>query len=359
MIASFLYGVSIIISSSYLIEKLKGWLLSHSVEKFRIAEPILLGLYSFIVMFNPVNIHGMLFDLRAVPLLLLSYLRGWKMGAAAALLPFVYRVWLGGPTLLMGSVISILLPVLVGHLFWRKQEEEAYKIISIGPVVVMAGVYFLLNYVSGVLSLDMPALIWLEVAFFQSIFGSISLLVMVLIMNESSRNKLNQKQLLYLSTHDSKTGLLNYRAFQERGEAIIRACQNSFIVMIDIDHFKHYNDLNGHLAGDGIIEKMGMIIRESIMEEGIAARYGGEEFIVLIANTSEEKMKAYLEVLRSSIENTAFPFKENQPGGSLTVSIGWSGRKGSLLQRIEQADKALYKSKMSGRNKVSMWRKAY
>ena len=124
--------------------------------------------------------------------------------------------------------------------------------------------------------------------------------------------------------------------------------------MIDVDHFKTYNDTHGHTAGDEVLRRVAATIARSVREGDIVYRYGGEEFSILLPGASPEDAAAVAERVRVAIEAEGFPGEERQPGGRLTVSIGVatlaSGEHGDLRER---ADSALYAAKEQGRNRVA------
>jgi len=169
-----------------------------------------------------------------------------------------------------------------------------------------------------------------------------------------------------LTREDSLTGLGNRRGFDEHIEQEIsrtkRYDRNLALAMIDIDFFKNYNDSVGHLAGDKALATIGAIIRESIRETDLAFRYGGEELAVVFPETSTESAASVAERIRSAVEKHSFEGESSQPEGSLTVSIGVSVMREDLknledLHKCEEefvsaSDKALYKAKSLGRNRV-------
>jgi len=169
-----------------------------------------------------------------------------------------------------------------------------------------------------------------------------------------------------LVNSDGLTRLCTKRFFLTRlAEEIIRADsrhEEFSVFMFDIDHFKHYNDSNGHLAGDEALKLTGRVLRESLREDDVPARYGGEEFIVLLPGTAKSGAAVVAEKIRSAIQAHEYPKEESQPGGDLTISGGvacypYDGRTSAEL--ISTADDALYKSKRAGRNRVTLHEPTY
>jgi diguanylate cyclase (GGDEF)-like protein len=161
-----------------------------------------------------------------------------------------------------------------------------------------------------------------------------------------------------LARHDSLSGLANRRSFDAKLEEEWResARHNTplALVMIDVDHFKLYNDHYGHLAGDACLRAVGEALART-GEAAIVARYGGEEFALLFGGTAMEHAHALAERLRGGIESLALPHVI-APTGHVTVSVGVAalraGHGKSAQALIEAADAALYAAKRRGRNTV-------
>lgn len=161
------------------------------------------------------------------------------------------------------------------------------------------------------------------------------------------------------SIHDELTGLYNYRYFanrlQQEYERSARYARHLALLMIDIDHFKHYNDMHGHERANGVLRGISEIIQECVRASDIAARYGGEEFMVIAPETSEDKAKILADRIRKRVEEREFELGETQPLGRLTVCVGVAGfpeTTTSAQELIEGADEAMYKAKAEGRNRV-------
>jgi diguanylate cyclase (GGDEF)-like protein len=158
---------------------------------------------------------------------------------------------------------------------------------------------------------------------------------------------------------DGLTGVYNKREFQRRlGDELHRAEREQHTVsllILDIDHFKHYNDTNGHLEGDDVLKKVGQILKGSIREDDVAARYGGEEFVILYPGAGKHLALRLAEGLRHAVESYAFPHGPRQPLGALTISGGvatFPEDSRSGVDLIRCADQALYDAKGRGRNRI-------
>lgn len=159
-------------------------------------------------------------------------------------------------------------------------------------------------------------------------------------------------QLHILARTDGLTGLCNRTAFDESlAEEIVRAMRYQTMVsllMIDVDHFKPYNDTYGHVAGDGVLRIIAQIFREQARQSDLPARYGGEEFAMILTNTDIAEAMLTAERIRRSVERAPWPKRP------ITVSIGAATFCGTETAEwlINQADSALYQAKELGRNQV-------
>jgi diguanylate cyclase (GGDEF)-like protein len=127
------------------------------------------------------------------------------------------------------------------------------------------------------------------------------------------------------------------------------------IFLFDLDNFKNYNDVNGHVAGDRLLQELAGIVQQSIRKDDIFGRFGGEEFLVIFPNINAAQAMAAAQKLRSVITSHKFPFGEKQPLGLISVSGGvaeypYDGLDATSL--LHKADEALYEAKRQGRNKV-------
>ncbi len=171
--------------------------------------------------------------------------------------------------------------------------------------------------------------------------------------------ELANETLMELAVRDGLTGLFNLRHFRHiLNEELSRAERYSrqlCLVMIDVDHFKNYNDTHGHPAGDEVLKALAGILNKRLRDVDRSARYGGEEFLVLLPETDLEKGRTVAEDLRVQMEEYPFRGRESQPFGKVTISLGVAafpqdGPDADTL--IKVADDALYRAKNSGRNRV-------
>ena len=161
-----------------------------------------------------------------------------------------------------------------------------------------------------------------------------------------------------LASTDGLTGVYNHRSFQERlSQEIARADRYSrplSVLMIDVDHFKVYNDTYGHPQGDIVLQDLARLLQEMSRTSDTIARWGGEEFAIILPETDSVGAQTIAQRLCEQVERYPFPGQELMPGGTLTISIGVAtyasaSSKEALLQG---ADTALYTAKREGRNRV-------
>ncbi|MCC6772157.1 MAG: GGDEF domain-containing protein [Gemmatimonadaceae bacterium] len=162
-------------------------------------------------------------------------------------------------------------------------------------------------------------------------------------------------RLAALASHDGLTGLKNRRAFEERLfeelSRIRRTQQPVALLLIDIDHFKAFNDAFGHPRGDEILRAVARVLARSIRDTDVAVRYGGEEFAVILPNTDTAGAHMMGERLREAIESA--PWTER----AITVSVGAATATSPNVPMddlLDRADRALYRSKQFGRNRVTL-----
>lgn len=172
-----------------------------------------------------------------------------------------------------------------------------------------------------------------------------------------------EAQLHKLSQQDGLTGLFNRRFFdrqlQSEWRRLRRADAPLAVLMLDVDHFKRFNDCLGHLAGDDALRRVATCLQECLQREGdVACRFGGEEFVIILTDTGPEGASHVAARVHQRVAELAIA----HPGaelGRLTVSIGLAvampGQDAEPDQLIAQADQALYAAKHKGRNQTCVW----
>ncbi|MGY3145931.1 diguanylate cyclase (GGDEF)-like protein [Bradyrhizobium sp. USDA 3397] len=187
----------------------------------------------------------------------------------------------------------------------------------------------------------------------------------VAISRDITEHKRLETRLETLAIEDSLTGLANRRRFDERlKEEWARAYRDRSslaLLMIDVDHFKAYNDEYGHPAGDACLRLIAKIIAAEAQRAGdLAARYGGEEFAMLMPNIDAAGCARVGERIRIAIHEAGLAHSSNQAAGCVTASLGGAAcrpafeRTAGVAALVEAADRALYAAKAAGRNRLVM-----
>jgi len=167
------------------------------------------------------------------------------------------------------------------------------------------------------------------------------------------------EKLQKLAITDGLTRLYNSRSFYSQLELEVdrfnRYQHPLTLLLLDIDHFKDYNDKYGHLEGDKVLVRFSQIIKSCLRTNDSAYRYGGEEFTVILPETAGEEARTVAQRIRAALEAEPFSPADGE-NVTVTISIGLTeyDPKEKLSTFIQRADLAMYRSKRSGRNKVSM-----
>jgi diguanylate cyclase (GGDEF)-like protein len=170
------------------------------------------------------------------------------------------------------------------------------------------------------------------------------------------------RRLAALSHHDSLTNLHNRRHLEEAGPIEFsrarRGLQQVALLIVDLDHFKSYNDAMGHSAGDTALRNIASRLKTTLRRDtDLLCRVGGEEFVAISPVRNDDETRALAEKLRAAVREAQLPHP-NSPDGFLTASVGaitvWKDRWVTLEQAYELADKALYQSKQAGRDSVTI-----
>jgi diguanylate cyclase (GGDEF)-like protein len=192
--------------------------------------------------------------------------------------------------------------------------------------------------------------------FLSSVFAGV---VFERLRRERREMKTLRRRLDELAHTDPLTGLANRRQFESilKGEtaAVRRHGGECAVAMIDVDFFKHYNDANGHVAGDEALKELADVMRGQVRGSDLLARYGGEEFGLIMRRATKTEALRTAERLRSVVESHDFPDAGRQPGGRLTISAGVAAAPEDGIDfdaLVRRSDDALYAAKRNGRNRV-------
>lgn len=157
---------------------------------------------------------------------------------------------------------------------------------------------------------------------------------------------------------DPLTGLFNRRYLEESLEREVRRAEHGHqplsVLMLDLDHFKQFNDTHGHAAGDALLKQVGALLESRTRREDVACRYGGEEFVLILPGAPLKVAWRRADEIRSAIERTRL---DDGPHATVTVSVGlacFPDHQGDGQALLAAADQALYRAKDEGRNRVAV-----
>ena len=185
----------------------------------------------------------------------------------------------------------------------------------------------------------------------------------VAVMKRTAELQAANAKLEELSVRDGLTGLLNRRAMSEKLDELHQLTRrygnNYSIILLDIDHFKNYNDTLGHVMGDDAIRSIAQLLNDCVRTSDVVYRYGGEEFLIAMPETESDSADLVAERIRAATEAAAIPHPDSTAGDVVTVSIGHTSvtrhnivEFSAWTEVVEEADRALYRAKDGGRNRV-------
>jgi len=252
-------------------------------------------------------------------------------------------------------LLDLIMPVMDGYQVCEQLKEEgSTKEI---PIIMLTSKAEPADKVKG---LEMGALDYVTKPFDEGeLVARVNTQLQLKELHEALQEK--NRQLQEMANRDGLTGLYNHRYFHEQlSKDFLRARRyHEFLscVMLDIDHFKKFNDTYGHQTGDVVLSTLGHVIEDSIRDSDLAARYGGEEFALVLYHTDGPGAFHVAERLRQMVESHEVRDKDSVL--HVTISIGVSTFPSEKIrdskELIECADKALYKAKENGRNRVEVF----
>lgn len=252
-------------------------------------------------------------------------------------------------------LLDLIMPVMDGYQVCEHlKEEDSTKEI---PVIMVTSKAEAADKVKG---LEMGALDYVTKPFDEGeLVARVNIHLRLKELYEILQEK--NRELQELANRDGLTRLYNHRYFHEQmSKDFLRARRyHEYIscVLLDIDYFKKFNDTHGHQTGDVVLSALGRIIEDSVRDSDLAARYGGEEFALILYHTDEEAAFHVAERLRQMVEG--YEIHEKDKTLHITISAGIATFPHERIQDskelIECADKALYRAKEKGRNRVESY----
>ncbi|MGI6514706.1 MAG: diguanylate cyclase [Syntrophomonadales bacterium] len=334
-------------------------------------------MFSFFVMTWALVLNTRLFSMEDYSLTIVRVLLVSSIGVLAFILISRYNEKIACQNLITKFTwvdilyVSFHLVVATVTIFLVDQDTAYIEVILLLPVITTAS---LMGVKAGMVMASIcTAIIYTKnillgplVGVFEITGGNIITISVMFIMawfSGAQTNLENQhrKQLTRLASTDFLTGLYNYRYFQDKFHEYIQKAseKNPFaLIIIDIDYFKHYNDIYGHQAGDEVLAAVADILSARIGRRGIVSRYSGDEFVIGMPNTDSEQAIQVAEEIGKSIRSHHYPGVEYQPEGRLTVSCGvavYPTHARNAKELLKHADQALFRAKSLNKNKVELY----
>jgi two-component system cell cycle response regulator len=171
--------------------------------------------------------------------------------------------------------------------------------------------------------------------------------------------ELVHKKIAENSIKDGLTGLYNHRYFMEalgiEFERAHRYKRNFSLLIVDIDYFKTINDQYGHQAGDKVLSDLSDILCASVRKSDVVCRYGGDEFVIILPDTDQYEASSTAEKIRKQVKNIRFQYEDINICITISVGLATNNRTDTPRAMINQSDKALYRAKHNGRNRVELF----
>ncbi|PKG22700.1 GGDEF domain-containing protein [Niallia nealsonii] len=324
---------------------------SKSPIKLKLLAGLFGGILCNILMYYSIHVEDTLIDLRFIPTILLAYYVGPSAALISMLFTIIGRFFI---SVSLASYFAIVISVAVTlfAIYFSKKDiplkVNIFYMITFNNLVFSIVLSFFVN--NNILLLKVLFIYWLIS------YSAAYLAFYVLATIRRSQKLLIKYQ--RESTTDELTGLNNVRKFDEVFNKLVNELktnkQKLSLLYIDIDFFKQVNDTYGHAAGDMVLKELGLRLQRCTRSFDIVSRNGGEEFTVLLLDCSLDRAVEIAERIRKNVEDTPFILSKGTPI-HLTTSIGVACYQDTTYDTnkiIDDADKALYQAKHSGRNKV-------
>jgi two-component system, sensor histidine kinase LadS len=238
---------------------------------------------------------------------------------------------------------------------WYRGSKTAAVFMLAWSFYILGGLLWVLYWLGATSLSNMVELPLVAGAALESILLSLALGYRIQLIQEKGVSlRRSQKYYKKISALDPMTKLANRGAFDKHIKRLLEERVVFNLVLLDIDHFKIFNDTYGHLAGDKVIKSLADILKAAIREEDMAARVGGEEFAVVIRHENIDTARKIAERMRVRFSETLFSFEEKSITATVSVGIALAESSDTLESVVERADKALYRAKDKGRNQTQI-----
>lgn len=312
------------------------------------------GLISVLLMFNSIQIDVARIDLRIIPVAIAMMFGGLPSAIITGLMIIGTRFLLTPADQLEGVIVStVVIGLFIGTIgivrrYVRMTFWNFELMIGIGIFYSLPAIYLLTNSWSTFFKISVAYI------FFNLLAGYVTYQLLAELRRHFENIQYQQK----LAMTDALTGLANRRRLDDSLSLVGSAEDGYSLILIDIDFFKHVNDTYGHDAGDDVLRQLGTTLASLVRPDDLVGRYGGEEFLIILPDTSAEETKKIAELARMTVARNLFP-TTSVPELQITISLGIAHSSDSYtsLEALQQADKALYYSKKSGRNRSTVYTK--
>lgn len=329
---------------------------AHSSKLFRFFFGMLAGCLGCILMLFSVDlVPHVILDLRNFAIIIASLFGGFLSSLVASLIIGLFRITyfgLGTASLLafcIALIMGICCPIIA-----RKTPSLKYKWANTTLICTVLGSLAYMFLIKDSKLLITVIIVYWICNFVNTLILS-NYIKYLSHINELYRNYKEQSSIDFL------TGLNNVRSFDrvfnDVSSKAIEKGEYLALLFIDIDFFKRVNDTYGHSEGDGVLRELGEVLSKTCRSFDIISRNGGEEFSVLLIDCPPDLATMMAEHVRCAVEKHSFKLS-NGLSISITISIGvavFPSTENEVSKLIEQADKALYKAKRTGRNRVVLW----
>lgn len=351
MVQQLVSNAAILLAGFYIISIIyKEPITKEMATRRKVVIGIWAGVLGFMLMLFGIPIsNNVIVDLRHIPILMVGFYGGPIPALVSAIIISLSRFLLSvNLAAFMAAVVMMLIGIMAALLGKRL---ERYKIWGVFTLNIIASGFVVVNLH---LILAKESYYWINM----TTFVVISLVIGVVsagLMNNMIKSKQLFQKYEQDSTLDYLTQLSNVRQFDEKINHVVdKSGRQVTLMLIDIDFFKNINDTYGHDAGDAILKQLAFILKESTTDGSEAFRNGGEEFSLVLLDCSVDEGNYFAEHIRKETEEHHFLIPSGQTV-KITISIGVSGSHDEVTtseRLFKSADEALYKAKLTGRNRV-------